>query len=160
MALAMLPHFGGKLGDTLVALKLMRPMQVLRHLTQQVRDKLLDAFEWTSGTFMFFKDKECAHQSAPLGLDAYEILGTGATRIEISTIRKALERYTKMRVRPVTPSPAPPEVFRLGGKPRQAYDKLGGPQTLEELFGLFDDAAQREAFERMVFLLLETKIVA
>ena len=44
MALAMLPHFDGKLGNALVALKLLRPMQVLRHLTHQVRQKLLNAF--------------------------------------------------------------------------------------------------------------------
>lgn len=160
MALAMLPHFGGKLGDTLVALKLMRPMQVLRHLTQQVRDKLLDAFDWTSGTFMFFKDKESAHQSAPLGLDAYEILGAGASRIAIETIRQTLARHAGTRLRPVTPSPVPPEVFRQGGLPRQAYDKLTGQWTLSEILARFDDPSHRASVERMIFLMLETGMVA
>src|SRR5262249_32599055 len=46
MALAMMPRFGGKLGDTLVGLSLMRPLDVFRHLTRQVREKLIDVFTW------------------------------------------------------------------------------------------------------------------
>ena len=42
MALAMMPHYGGKLGDTLVGLGLLKPLEVFRHLTRQVRTKLID----------------------------------------------------------------------------------------------------------------------
>ena len=34
MALAMMPHYGGKLGDTLVGLGLLKPLEVFRHLTR------------------------------------------------------------------------------------------------------------------------------
>jgi serine/threonine protein kinase len=126
MALAMLPHFGGKLGDALVALKLMRPMQVLRHLTQQVRDKLLAAFDWTVGTYMFYRDKESANQSAPLGLDAYEMLGAGAQRVPLEFVRAHLAPRRQNRLRAVAQPPVPPEVFRLGGAPASGLRQAGG----------------------------------
>ncbi|MBK8481536.1 MAG: serine/threonine protein kinase [Proteobacteria bacterium] len=159
MALAMLPHFDGRLGDTLVALKLMRPMQVIRHLTFQVREKLLNAFSLTTGSFAYYRDAKCLHESAPLGLDAYEMLGAGAQRIDRQLVQNRLEldldRYLQLR----TPAPVPPEVFRLGEQPRRAGEKLNGEVTLRQLLGRFDDPAEQEAFERVVFLLLETGLL-
>ncbi|HEY0191165.1 MAG TPA: serine/threonine-protein kinase, partial [Kofleriaceae bacterium] len=46
MALAMMPHYGGKLGDTLVGLGLLKPLEVFRHLTRQVRTKIIDVCTW------------------------------------------------------------------------------------------------------------------
>src|SRR6185369_13278877 len=53
MALAILPRFRGKLGDTLVGLNLLRPLEVFRYLTRQVREKMIDVFGWADGTFRF-----------------------------------------------------------------------------------------------------------
>ena len=38
LALSMLPHYNGKLGDTFVALGMLRPLDVFRLLSEQVRD--------------------------------------------------------------------------------------------------------------------------
>ena len=51
MALAMMPHYGGKLGDTLVGLGLLKPLEVFRHLTRQVRTKIIDVCTWNKGGF-------------------------------------------------------------------------------------------------------------
>ena len=128
--------------------------------TEAHAKKLLAAFEWNTGTFLFFKDKECVNQSAPLGLDAYEILGAGASRIPIAYVRDQLSRHAQSRLKSSALPPVPPEVFRLGGKPRQAYDRLTGQQMLSEVLALFDDAPQQEDFERMVFLLIEAEMVS
>jgi serine/threonine protein kinase len=50
MALAMMPHYGGRLGDTLVGLGLLKPLEVFRHLTRQVRTKLIDVCTWNKGS--------------------------------------------------------------------------------------------------------------
>ena len=60
------------------------------------------------------------------------------------------------RPRSVSPPAVPPEVFRLGVRPRQVFDDLDGRFTLIELLRRFDDPDQRQAFARMVYLLLET----
>ena len=40
----MLPQYAGKLGDTLVGMGLMKPLDVFRLLSQQVRDRVIDVF--------------------------------------------------------------------------------------------------------------------
>ena len=74
-ALGMLPHFSGKLGDTLVGLGLMRPLDVFRQLSQQLRDRVIDLFSWSRGTFAFFRGVKNEQGSFPLGLDGFEIWG-------------------------------------------------------------------------------------
>ena len=75
LALSMLPHYNGKLGDTLVALGLLRPLDVFRLLSEQVRDRVIDIFAWTEGTFAFYRGVTNRQENFPLGLDTFEILG-------------------------------------------------------------------------------------
>ncbi len=159
MALAMLPHFKEKLGDTLVGLKLMRPVQVLRHLTNQVRQKLLDVFTWQRGTYRFYPGKTCQQESAPLGLNAFEIIGAGVGQVPRGRLEGRLARLSQRRLRSVSPAPVPPEVFRLGGLPRRVYDQLNGRHTVEEVLAPFDDPEQRLAFARIIVLLTATGLV-
>jgi hypothetical protein len=156
MALAMLPHFDGKLGDALVSLKLLRPMEVIRHLTQQVRQKLLDSFGWDEGTYAFYRGKEPAQESAPLGLDAFELMGRAVNTLSFDVLQGRLTQIVQRVPRAVSPPPLPPEVFRLGSLPRQAYDKLQGKLSVGGLLEQFDDGNERNAFARVLYLLVET----
>lgn len=160
MALAMLPHFDGKLGDTLVALKLLKPVQVIRHLTHQVRQKLLEVFTWKSGSFFYYRGQRSSKESAPLGLDAFELLGAGVSQMSIDGIEDRLAGFVGRCPRPVVPAPVPPEIFRLGRLPRHVYEKFTGNQELATLLGLFDDDEARASFLRMTFLLMETGLLA
>ena len=58
MALAVLPRFQGRLGDTLVGLSLMRPLDVFRHLLRQVREKLMQIFCWTEGSYEYYRGRQ------------------------------------------------------------------------------------------------------
>ncbi|MES1207130.1 MAG: protein kinase, partial [Pseudomonadota bacterium] len=77
LALRMLPHYNGKLGDTLVALGMLRPLDVFRLLSEQVRDRVIEVFAWTEGTFSFYRGVVNRQESFPLGLDTFEMLGAG-----------------------------------------------------------------------------------
>ncbi|MEM7138310.1 MAG: serine/threonine-protein kinase [Myxococcota bacterium] len=80
MALAVMPRFEGKLGDTLVALGLVEPLELFQHIAEQVREKLLDLFTWASGTAMFYEGVDPPSSGFPLRLDAWEILDRGLQR--------------------------------------------------------------------------------
>ena len=80
MALAVMPRFEGKLGDTLVALGLVEPLELFQHIAEQVREKLLDLFTWTSGTATFYEGVDPPSSGFPLRLDAWEILDQGIQR--------------------------------------------------------------------------------
>jgi serine/threonine-protein kinase len=160
MALAMLPHFEGKLGAALVALKLLRPMEVLRHLTHQVRQKLLDVFGWERGTYAFYRDKVFEQEAAPLGLDAFEMISAGVQAMPVALLEQRLRPLMDRRLQAVDPPAVPPEVFRMGGQVREVYDRLDGKHALDEELARFDDEQQRELFGRVVYLLKETGLVA
>ena len=159
MALAMLPRFDGKLGDALVSLGLLKPVEVLRHLTAQVRAKLLDAFAWEQGYFRFYANRLCARDSAPLGLDAFEVMGAAAAELAGPALQHRISGLLPRKLRAVSPAPVPPEVFRLGARPRAAYDSFDGRRSLAEVLRRFDDESERLGFMQVVFLMTETGLL-
>jgi eukaryotic-like serine/threonine-protein kinase len=80
MALAVLPKFDGRLGDTLAALGLVDAMELFRHIQDQVREKLLDLFTWTEGQGRFSRGVSPPQRGFPLGLDPWQILLDGIER--------------------------------------------------------------------------------
>ena len=80
MALAVIPRFEGKLGDTLVALGLVEPVALFQHIGDQVREKLLDLFTWETGTATFYEGIDPPSSGFPLGLNPWEIFDEGLRR--------------------------------------------------------------------------------
>jgi serine/threonine-protein kinase len=160
MALAMMPHFGGKLGDTLVGLGLLRPLEVFRHLTRQVREKLIDVCTWQSGTYRWYDGYVNPKESFPLGLDAFEVLGAGSTALDAALCMAwAGERANR---RPTVAGGRPriaPEQFRLGPAPRDLLQKLTGRKGIRELVQNYDREDDRQAFLRTLILVVETELV-
>ncbi len=78
MALAVMPRFEGRLGETLSALGLVEPVHLVRHLEAQVRERLLDTFTWTRGRAAFYGGVEAPEGRVPIELDPFEILDSGA----------------------------------------------------------------------------------
>jgi hypothetical protein len=156
MALAMLDRFNGKLGAALVGLGLLKPMEVMRHLTHQVRHKLLDVFGWEDGVYSFYRDRVFNQEAAPLGLVGFEIVGAGVQAIPSAVLQRRIARLMDLPLHSVSPPVVPPEVFRLGPQVRQVYDKLDGRLTLRHWLDRYDDDEKAEQFARIVYLLVET----
>ena len=116
LALSMLPHYNGKLGDTMVALGLLRPLDVFRLLSQQVRDRVIDVFAWTEGTFAFYRGVTNRQDNFPLGLDPFEILGAGVIHLPPAA-RAALRPPARLAAAPARPRLAR---RRSGSAPRRA----------------------------------------
>ncbi len=158
MALAMLPHFDGKLGNALVSLNLFSSVEILRHLTQQAHEKLLEAFNWTDGAFLFYNEDKYELESAPVGLNAFELIGAAAMAIPAETIERRVRKYLSLCPRAVRP-PVPLEVFRLGQHPKEVLRMLDGETSVEELLERFEDPQLREKIKRYVYLLFETRFI-
>ena len=69
MGLALLPRYGGRLGDALVGLGVLRPVELFRHIAAQVHEKLLDAFRWHTGNWAFVPEVRSQEETFPLGID-------------------------------------------------------------------------------------------
>jgi serine/threonine-protein kinase len=80
MALAVLPRFDGRLGDTLAALGLIAPVELFRHISDQVREKLLELFTWPEGEARFHEGVAPPQRYFPLGLDPWRVISQGIER--------------------------------------------------------------------------------
>jgi serine/threonine protein kinase len=158
MALGMLPHFSGKLGDTLVGLGLMRPLDVFRQLSQQVRDRVIDLFRWTSGTFAFFRGVRNEQESFPLGLDGSEILGAGVLTIPPDDLDRRLAPLLDGRPKRSDRRRIDPDAFRLGPTPRDVLALLDGARSLSAWIEQFTTPDDRATFLRSLYLLIETDL--
>ncbi len=158
MALAILPRFHGKLGDTLVGLSLLRPLEVFRHLTRQVRDKIIDVFSWDGGQYRFFRGRTNTRESFPLGLDAFEIFGAGVAGLPLDVVKARLERDASKRIRKVERARPVAEQFRVGAGPRELWQRLDGKRTVGEWLKRYDQPDQQLTLCRTLYLLVESDL--
>ncbi|HSZ82331.1 MAG TPA: protein kinase [Polyangia bacterium] len=158
LALGMLPHYNGKLGDTLVALGLLRPLDVFRLLSQQVRDRVIEVFGWTEGTFAFFRGTTNPSDSFPLGLDTFEILGAGVVNLPGEQLEQRFASQEDFRPVATHTERVQPEAFRIGPTPREVLELLDGERPLRAWMDHFSEPEERLTFLRSLYLLVETDL--
>jgi serine/threonine-protein kinase len=158
MALAILPRFRGKLGDTLVGLNLLRPLEVFRYLTRQVREKMIEVFSWNDGSFRYLRGTLNARESFPLGLDAFEIIGAGVAGMPLEAVRRALDPIAETRPVKVEVARPSPEQFRVGAGPRELWQRLDGKRTVGEWMRRYEQPEQLLTLCRTLYLLIEAEL--
>jgi serine/threonine-protein kinase len=79
LALAVLPRYGGRMGDTLIALGLVNAFDVFRAIREQGRDKVLDLFRWTEGRLTLYVGETSAQVDFPLELELGPLMMAGLT---------------------------------------------------------------------------------
>jgi eukaryotic-like serine/threonine-protein kinase len=158
LALSMLPHYNGKLGDTLVALGLLRPLDVFRLLSEQVRDRVIDVFAWTEGTFAYYRKITNRQENFPLGLDTFEILGTSVVNLPYDLLVHRFDPLLDYRPTATGRGRVEPEAFRIGPTPREVLNLLDGDRTLRDWMNQFADREELLTFLRSLYLLVETDL--
>ena len=68
-ALAVLPRYGGRMGDTLISLGLVGSLDIFQAIRDQGRDRLIDLFGWPSGKLTFYAGQAAPHVEFPLDLE-------------------------------------------------------------------------------------------
>ena len=158
LALSMLPHYNGKLGDTFVALGMLRPLDVFRLLSEQVRDRVIDVFAWTEGTFAFYRGVTNRQESFPLGLDTFEILGAGVVSMPAALLERRFEPIADLRPVASGRGRVDPDAFKIGPTPREVLEMLDGERTVRGWLDQFADPDERLTFLRALYLLVETDL--
>ncbi len=155
MALAVMPRFEGRLGDTLSALGLVAPVVLFQHIAEQVREKLLDIFVWRSGSCTHYHGVAPPPSGFPLNIDAWEVLDEGIRR----RIQRGMEDglVEQLRRRPVSPaSGAALTAMRpqLPNRFKRLLNELDRPLRGLELMLVIDDPEDAERPLRDALLLL------
>ncbi|MFO0663405.1 MAG: serine/threonine-protein kinase [Polyangiaceae bacterium] len=77
LALAVLPRYEGRIGDTLISLGLVTPINVFRAIREQGRDRCADLFRWRGGKLAYYIGQTNPHVEFPLKLDLPDVMLTG-----------------------------------------------------------------------------------
>jgi hypothetical protein len=152
MALAMMPHYGGKLGDTLVGLGLLKPLEVFRHLTRQVRSKIVDVCTWNRGGFGWYSGLENPREAFPLDFNAFEILGAGAMALAELHIETWIATHGALELRAARTRRVGPERFEVKGLV-ELCDRLDGRRSIAEIVEEQAERTDRLKVGRMLCLL-------
>jgi serine/threonine-protein kinase len=76
-SLAVLPRYGGRMGDTLISLGLVSSLDIFGAIRDQGRDRLVDLFTWPTGRLTYYADQTAPHVEFPLDLDPLPLLFAG-----------------------------------------------------------------------------------
>ncbi len=113
MALALLPRYGGRLGDALVGLGILRPVELFRAISEQVRARMVEAFRWRSGHWAFVPDERSHEETFPIEYDAYSLIRDAALQAHTEELEAALAPVREITLHPVPHPPANLSMFRL-----------------------------------------------
>ncbi|MCC7537026.1 MAG: serine/threonine protein kinase [Deltaproteobacteria bacterium] len=154
MALAMMPRFDGRLGDTLVGLGLLESVQLFQIIVSQVKDKIIDLFRWRTGSAAFYKGVPHPESGFPLGLDSWSIIVEGVERT-VASLDCEMARHEDELLVPVRPAPHNLIQAPLPQHVRTMLASVGGPTKMGALLPPTQDAAARLKAFRSLYLLVE-----
>jgi eukaryotic-like serine/threonine-protein kinase len=162
MALAMLPRFGGRLGDALVGIGVLRPMELFRAVHAQTQERLLDVFTWKGGDIAFSRGVRSQEETFPLGVDTFELIGRGVRHgYAYPELQSLLAPLFEEVIEPVVAPPVRLEMFRLPDREAAVIEAVTGKTTLSKLSAELtaSDAADPEEVLRAVFLGLACELL-
>lgn len=161
MALARAKSTGGRLGDLLIGLNLIKPFQLYQVLERQLRAKFIDAFGWDSGTYAWYEGMTPPVDIVPLDIDPVGVLAEGVReRVPLSVLEPMfedkLDRHAYRTKNPLISVNS----LRLGGRETKALSSLMAAKTPREAYDeCMNNRPQRLALLHVLFLLLQTDIL-
>lgn len=106
MALLAMPMHGGRLDDTLLALGLVDPQQLLRAVRRQGRDRVAELFGWEEGRVSFYRGASPENIAFPLDLDIPQIMLAGLdSAFPGDSLLEAYREKLESTFAPVRPPP-------------------------------------------------------
>jgi len=153
MGLALMPQHGGRLGDALVNLGVLRPVQLYRAVTAQVRTRYLEAFRWRKGEWTYVPGAESREETYPIEQDANVLLRDAACELHPSELEAALSPLWERVLQPDPFMRATLPSYQVPDSWRWVIEQVNGEQTVGALFarcarqsGLDEEDALRAIF--------------
>jgi eukaryotic-like serine/threonine-protein kinase len=162
-ALAVLPRYGGRMGDTLISLGLVSAVDIFRSIKEQGRDRLTNLFQWTTGKVTFYVGQTAPHVEFPLDLPLVPLMLAGLEAAEPDEM--PMEMFRSRLDRTVGPSPnAPARLLDYEWPPffARVLSAAATPRPLRDVLAIAARSGQSTASEvlRVVQILLVGKLLA
>jgi hypothetical protein len=134
MALALCPRYGGRLGDALVGLGVLRPVELFRALVAQTQERFIDLLCWRYGQLEFIHDLRAEGETILQGASPLELIAQGVLQgypdIELEDV---LGAFLAQDVRPVVTLDQTVAQLKLTGREGAALLILDRPMTTDAL---------------------------
>jgi eukaryotic-like serine/threonine-protein kinase len=162
MALAMLPRFGGRLGDALVGIGVLRPIELFRAIHDQTQERLLEVFCWKRGQIAFARGVRSQEETFPLGVDTFELIARGINHgYGYDEIESMLAICREEVLERVAVPPVRLEMFRMPERQAAVIEAVSQKTTLAKLGAQLtaDGTADPEDVVRAVFIGLSCELL-
>jgi serine/threonine-protein kinase len=162
MALAMLPRFGGRIGDALVGIGVLRPIELFRAIHDQTQERLVETFGWKNGEIAFARGVRSQEETFPLGVDTYELIGRGVRAgYSDEELQAMLAPIYEEVLEPVEVPPVRLEMFHLPDREAAVVADVKEKTTLAKLSAERTTAGLSDPAEvlRAVFLGLACELL-
>ncbi len=158
MALAMLPRFGGRIGDALVGLGVLRPIELFRAIHEQTRHRFLEIYKWKQGSLLFSRGARSQEETLPLGVDPHELIARGVRDgYDVLELEAILQPFAEEILEPVALPPVRLEAFRLTEAEARVLRRVDGTFTIGRLIA--SNIGDPDDVLRAVFIGLSCELV-
>lgn len=99
------------MGDTLISMGLVGPVDIFRAIREQGRDRVADLFLWRGGTLSFYRGHTPPHVEFPLDLELPTLMLAGLEAAKPGD--SPLEEHRADLERTLAPAPASDDLFSL-----------------------------------------------
>jgi serine/threonine-protein kinase len=143
MGLAMAPRHGGRLGDALVRLGVLRPMELVRAVVDQMKRRFIELVGWKTGQLTFTIDVRCAdEETVPEAFSPCELIARGIVEgYSYDELSRLLAPLDNALIVPLPRSPVSVATLKLEAPETAVLESIKGQKTLAAITA---DAAQRD----------------
>ena len=162
MAMARARSTGGRLGDLLVGLNLIKPFQLYQVLERQLRAKFLDAFGWDSGTYVFYENSAPPSDIVPLDIDPVAVLAEGVReRVPLSVLERIFADKLDLPLYRARNPLISVGSLRLQARESKALSSLTSAKSPRAAYEeCYNNRQQRLALLHVMFLTLQTGLLS
>ncbi len=162
MALALCPRYGGRLGDALVGLGVLRPIELFRALVAQTHERFIDLVTWKFGTLEFIPNVRAEGDAILHGTSAYELITKGLLQglAEVDLL-ELLAPFMDAEIRPASAPPFPAAHLRLSHRLATILASVDAPKRFGEVIDQHtaDGFASRDDILRALFVGLSARLL-
>jgi len=137
MALALCPRYGGRLGDALVGLGVLRPHELFRALVAQTQDRFVDLLSWRFGYLEFVRGVRAEGETILYGTSPIELISRGLLLgYPDADVEEAIGPFLEQEVRAVASMDDTVRMLALTGREGAALLLIDQPVVIGELVEL------------------------
>jgi serine/threonine protein kinase len=161
MGLALAPRYGGRLGDALVGLGVLRPVELVRAIVDQMRRRFVELVGWKHGHLSFTHGALCRDEDMmPEAFNAVELVARGIVEgYGYDDLSKILAPIEGALIVPVPRAAISVASLKLAAREAAVLESINGQQTLGQIASeaVLRGTSDREGTLRAVFVGLSSK---